>query len=64
MKFLSQLTEIVGTKVSDMLSKRKALIFDGWSSYTIHCVAAYAYFQSTNTDRYDTRLLTSISMGD
>ncbi len=57
MKYMAQLTKLVETKISKVLPKTIALVFDGWSQCSTHYIAVYASFPSKNDNRYDTRLL-------
>lgn len=46
MKYLSQLTELVETKITDLLSTKTVLIFEGLISDATHYITVYAPFTS------------------
>lgn len=64
MKYLNLLTRHVETKIAAILPNKIALVFDGWSTDSVHYLAVFASFSSSNQNGYDTRLLTISPIGD
>lgn len=64
MRNLPKLTEIVEVKLSQLLPRKIALVFDGWTHGSTHYLAVFASFPTDNSVGFDTRLLTVSPMND
>lgn len=54
---MSQLTQIVESKISNLLPKTIALVFDGWSQISTHYFAVYVSFLDIHENGFDDCLL-------
>ena len=64
MKYMNELAVHVEKKISHLLPKRMALIFDGWSTGSTHYLAVFASLSTENENGYSNRLLTLSPMGN